>query len=221
MAVISEAKKEIVHDDDEGKEFDYDVVRLPAGIWRTRKSFRGKRGPLKTGKIMREFDKFITTNPQEVVELAVGPGYTPESIDTFERLWHLINHGDFIHSHKIEDIMIKFKENCEGMGIPPPKEAVEKFPEIFNEGIVRESLNYKEAIEDLADQEHDSWSRWMEHLFKKSKKNPDGTVTIPKNKVDRWERQMKTDYDDLSNKEKESDKKEVRKFVKIMKNHED
>ena len=223
MAVISEAEKDVVDRDEEGRpsEFDYNVVRLPAGIWRTRKTFKGKRGPLKTGKIMREFDKFVTTNPQEVVELAVGKGYTPESIDTFERLWHLVNHPGFIHEDKVEDIMIKFKENLEGMDIPPPKEAIEMYPEIFKEGIVKESIDYKEAMEDLADQEHDSWSRWMEHLFKKSEKNPDGTVTIPKDKVKRWERQMKTDYDDLSNKEKESDRKEVRKFVKIMKDHED
>ena len=221
MAVISESKKEVVHDDDEGKEFDYDVVRLPAGIWRTRKTFRGKRGPLKTGKIMREFDKFITTNPQEVVELAVGKGFDPSSIDNFERLWFLIHHPDFIHRERLEEIVEKFKENLDGMGLEPPKEAVEQYPEIFSDKVVRESIDYKEAMEDLADQEHDSWARWMEHLFKKSKKNPDGTVTIPKSKVDRWERQMKTDYEDLSNKEKESDRKEVRKFVKIMKDHED
>jgi len=172
---------------------------------------------LKTGKIVREFDKFVTTNPQEVVELAVGKGYTQESIDTFERLWFLVNNSNFIHADKVEDIMVKFKENCEGMNIPPPKEALEKYPDIFGDGLVRESLETKDIIEDLADQEHDSWARWMEHLFNKSEKNKDGTVTIPKDKVDRWERQMKTDYDDLSNKEKESDKKEVRKFIKIIK----
>ena len=78
-----------------------------------------------------------------------------------------------------------------------------------------------EVMEPMADQEHDSWSRWMEHLFKKSKKNDDGTVTIPKDKVDRWEKQMKTDYKDLSPSEKESDRKEVRKFLKIIKKTED
>lgn len=74
-----------------------------------------------------------------------------------------------------------------------------------------------ETLEALSDLEHDSWARWMEHLFKVSKKNSDGTVTIPKDKVDRWERQVETDYEDLSNKEKESDRKEVRKFLKVAK----
>ena len=82
--------------------------------------------------------------------------------------------------------------------------------------IVKESLN-KETIEELADLEHDSWARWMKYLFSVSKKNEDGSVTIPKDKVERWERQMNTDYNDLSNKEKESDRKEVRKFIKVVK----
>ena len=38
----------------------------------------------------------------------------------------------------------------------------------------------KETLEALSDLEHDSWARWMKHLFKVSKKNSDGTVTIPK-----------------------------------------
>ena len=82
--------------------------------------------------------------------------------------------------------------------------------------IVKESLN-KETIEELADLEHDSWARWMKYLFSVSKKNEDGSVTIPKDKVERCERQMNTDYNDLSNKEKESDRKEVRKFIKVVK----
>jgi hypothetical protein len=57
-------------------------------------------------------------------------------------------------------------------------------------------------------------------FFKVSKENKDGTVTILKDKVNRWKRQSKTDYKDLSNKEKESDRKEVRKFIKIVKDKE-
>ena len=60
----------------------------------------------------------------------------------------------------------------------------------------------------------------MKYLFSVSKKNEDGSITIPKDKVKRWERQLKTDYEDLSNKEKESDRKEVRKFMKVIKEKE-
>lgn len=81
-----------------------------------------------------------------------------------------------------------------------------------NHLIVKESLD----IEVLADVEHKGWSRWMKYLFSVSKKNKDGSITIPKDKVKRWERQIKTDYKDLSDKEKESDRKEVRKFIKVI-----
>ena len=78
---------------------------------------------------------------------------------------------------------------------------------------------YSQLMEDMAHQEHDSWSRWMIHLFNVSQKNDDGSVTIPKSFVDRWERQMITDYNDLSEQEKESDRDEVRKFIKILQKH--
>jgi len=81
--------------------------------------------------------------------------------------------------------------------------------------LVRESLN-KETIEELSHVEHASWSKWMKYLFSVSKENEDGSVTIPKDKVNRWKKQMKTDYKDLTNKEKESDRKEVRKFIKVL-----
>lgn len=221
MAIISETEREVLKSDDDGPlEYEYNVVRFPTGIYRARKSHEGKKGRVKTGKILRDFDKFVTLNPQEVVEMAVGKGFDAESIDTFERLWFLVNNSEFIHIHQLDEILEKFKENLDSMGLDYPEEAVKKYPELFGKEVVRESLETKDIIEDMADQEHDSWARWMEHLFKKSEKNKDGTVTIPKDKVDRWERQMKTDYKNLSNKEKESDRKEVRKFIKIIKKSE-
>ena len=136
------------------------------------------------------------------------------NFDTFERLWHLVTNSNFIHQDRVDEIMVKFEDNMRSMNIDPPQEAIDMYPNIFRKELVKESMD---VMEPMADQEHDSWARWMEHLFKKSEKNDDGTVTIPKDKVDRWEKQMKTDYKDLSPSEKESDRKEVRKFLKIIK----
>ena len=72
------------------------------------------------------------------------------------------------------------------------------------------------AVESCAAIEHDSWARWMDHLFDKSKKNPDGTVTIPADKVKHWERQVETPYAELSEDEKESDRKEVRPYIEWL-----
>jgi hypothetical protein len=91
----------------------------------------GKKGLVKTGQLLKEFDKFVTLNPQEVTELAVGKGYTPESISTFERLWHIITRENFIHSENLDDILQKFAINLKSIGIPYPEEAIQKYPEIF------------------------------------------------------------------------------------------
>lgn len=68
----------------------------------------------------------------------------------------------------------------------------------------------QEILEMLAENEHATWSSWMLYLFDVSIKNEDGTVTIPRWAVDGWARQANTEYADLSEDEKESDRKEVR-----------
>ncbi len=73
-----------------------------------------------------------------------------------------------------------------------------------------------DLIELLADFEHDRWSRWQKYLFNKCIINSDGTLTIPKDLVDRWSRQMITDYENLSEKEKDSDRKEAIRIIKCI-----
>jgi len=64
---------------------------------------------------------------------------------------------------------------------------------------------------------HSQWSGWMRHMFNKGKMNPDGTWTMPKWAVDRWTHQMNLKYDDLTEAEKESDRREADKFIEVMK----
>lgn len=70
--------------------------------------------------------------------------------------------------------------------------------------------------EELAEYAHESWSGWMKYLFKKSIKNNDGTITIPKWAVNRWERQVTTPYAQLPEEEKESDRNEAEKILYIV-----
>jgi hypothetical protein len=70
--------------------------------------------------------------------------------------------------------------------------------------------------ERLADLCHSQWSGWMKYLFAKSTENEDGTVTIPSDLVERWKRQINTSYINLSESEKQSDKKEAGKFIKLL-----
>lgn len=73
-----------------------------------------------------------------------------------------------------------------------------------------------ETKETLAEYAHDAWSGWMNHLFQKSEENADGTYTIPLWAVDRWKRQLYTKYSDLPEDEKDSDRKEADRMIKII-----
>lgn len=70
--------------------------------------------------------------------------------------------------------------------------------------------------EKLAELCHEQWSGWMKYLFGKSSLQNDGTLLIPKWATDRWFKQMHTDYKDLSEEEKESDRKEADRFIDII-----
>jgi len=73
-----------------------------------------------------------------------------------------------------------------------------------------------ETREKLAAYAHEAWAGWKRHEFGKGDFNADGTWTMPAWAVTRWTRQMNTPYDELSESEKESDRKEARKMMAIM-----
>jgi len=74
-----------------------------------------------------------------------------------------------------------------------------------------------ERREALACYAHEAWSGWMDYLFKQSRENEDGTVTIPADLVARWRRQMGTTYADLPSKKSESDRREAAEILRVLK----
>jgi len=72
--------------------------------------------------------------------------------------------------------------------------------------------------EKLANLCHDQWSGWTKYLFSKGIFNSDGTWTMPKWAVDRWQKQMNTYYENLSEEEKNSDRFEADKFLLLFNN---
>jgi|SRR5882762_5923462 len=81
-------------------------------------------------------------------------------------------------------------------------------------------MSEKELIEQLADKEHDGWSGWMAHLIGECEavEGTDGHshLCIPKESLDRWERQIRTPYKELSEQEKQSDRDEVAHILPII-----
>lgn len=68
----------------------------------------------------------------------------------------------------------------------------------------------------IADQQHQIWAHWMRYLFSVCIEEDDGCMTIPSVFVERWKRQCATDYADLSEKEKESDRDQARKVLAAL-----
>lgn len=75
-----------------------------------------------------------------------------------------------------------------------------------------------DLIETLASYEHDRWSRWQTHLHNQCIRNQDGTFTIPKEDVERWVKQIQTNYEELSEEEKEADRLEARRILEVFNN---
>ncbi len=74
-------------------------------------------------------------------------------------------------------------------------------------------MTQKEALADYA---HRAWSGWIKYMFSKCQKSEYGSLIIPKRFADRWVRQAETDYVDLPENEKESDRHEAQKILDII-----
>jgi len=79
-------------------------------------------------------------------------------------------------------------------------------------------------LEELAGIEHERWSDWQKYLHGKLKYTEIGTdqkveafYLMTADDYEKWERQINTDYKDLSEQEKESDREQVRRYLPIIK----
>jgi cytochrome P450 len=73
-----------------------------------------------------------------------------------------------------------------------------------------------ELREKLAYLQHDIWASWMRYMFTCGTLNPDGTWTMPAEKVQRWQRQMVTPYSELTDNERESDRQQADKMLTVL-----
>lgn len=64
----------------------------------------------------------------------------------------------------------------------------------------------------LAAIEHQRWADWQRWVHEQCKRQPNGDLVIPAALVERWERQIATPYDQLSEAEQRSDMGEVDRY---------
>ena len=75
----------------------------------------------------------------------------------------------------------------------------------------------KSLFEELANIEHIRWSAWQKYMHSRCIKDVDtGELIIPEWAVKQWERQIETDYKDLSEEEKNSDREQVDRYVPLI-----
>jgi hypothetical protein len=125
LSAILSAKRNVLASDEEGEVLDYEspVIILSDGLYINTKSFRGKlKGRLKNPKKVEGGEKFITNDPQEFIDFALGKGYTADQIKTFESLFKVITSPNFPMKDKLPVIKERFLEYMERTGLPVPNE---------------------------------------------------------------------------------------------------
>lgn len=71
-------------------------------------------------------------------------------------------------------------------------------------------------LEQLAALEHERWSHWQRYLHEQCVAGADGSLIIPAELVAKWSAQITTSYSDLSDREKESDREQVRRYLPVI-----
>ena len=89
----------------------------------------------------------------------------------------------------------------------------------------KESEWEREFVEKGADIEHDRWARWQKYLHSKLKYfefehsqggNKVAMYVLDPGDYERWSRQIDTPYSELSESEKESDRRETRNYLPLV-----
>ncbi len=71
-------------------------------------------------------------------------------------------------------------------------------------------------LEELAAVEHERWSHWQRYLHAQCEPGADGSLTIPADQVRNWTRQLNTPYAELTEKEKDSDREQVERYLPVI-----
>jgi hypothetical protein len=77
----------------------------------------------------------------------------------------------------------------------------------------KDVLGSPQLIEELAAIEHERWSHWQRYLHAQCEPRVDGSLAIPADLVYQWTLQMNTPYAELSEKEKDSDREQVHRYL--------
>jgi len=72
-----------------------------------------------------------------------------------------------------------------------------------------------ETREELSNYSHYAWSSWVSSIIK-DHENEDGSVTIPKKRIDRWKKLMNIPYEKLPEVEKDKDREQADEMIDVV-----
>jgi len=122
---ILSAMKDVTAEDETGEPLDIDtyVFDFSDGLFKTKKTFRGKKGRLKNPvKVDGSPRELVTNDPQEFLNFAMGPGFSPEEVKTFEDLLKAIKSPKFRDKQNRSEIKEEFKRYLERTPLVMPAE---------------------------------------------------------------------------------------------------
>lgn len=79
-----------------------------------------------------------------------------------------------------------------------------------------EVLESPEVLDRLASIEHERWAHWQRHLHDQCTPQEGGSLVIPAELVSKWEVQILTPFEGLSEAEKDSDRDQVRRYLPVV-----
>lgn len=83
-------------------------------------------------------------------------------------------------------------------------------------GDVTAILQNPDLVEQLAALEHERWAHWQRYVHDQCHRGADGSLAIPAHLVERWTTQIVTPYERLSEREKDSDREQVHRYLPVI-----
>jgi hypothetical protein len=81
---------------------------------------------------------------------------------------------------------------------------------------IREVLEGANTVEQLAAVEHERWAHWQQYVHDQCERQDDGSLVIPAELAARGQSQIETPYTELSEREKDSDREQVRRYLPVV-----
>jgi hypothetical protein len=123
---ILSALKEVESKDEEGNVENYSAysLRLSDGIFKNKKTFRGATKRLKNPTTIQGTNEFITRDPDEVIKMVFGPGYSQDDVNTFEKAWSIVCAPNYMYKDKLDQIKTYLKDYLQKGDFEIPSEII-------------------------------------------------------------------------------------------------